>query len=156
MPSHKDLHIANSYALMSAPIKCTLPLSDILKLKPELWEEVARYLKTIGVDLPIMKQNHVEKQGSVKKNLAPVPLNKVGDYCEGEDSNTTIPVTYDTITTLAILDSGAGVAIATKNIWESWCKSVLRKTRMKLQLADGYIERPIGLLEGVVVSSCGV
>ena len=27
---------------------------------------------------------------------------------------------------------------------------------MKLQLADGYIERPIGLLEGVVVSSCGV
>ena len=27
---------------------------------------------------------------------------------------------------------------------------------MKLQLADGYIERPLGLLEGVVVTSCGV
>ena len=27
---------------------------------------------------------------------------------------------------------------------------------MKLQLADGYIERPIRLLEKVVVSSCGV
>ena len=27
---------------------------------------------------------------------------------------------------------------------------------MKLQLADGYIEKPIGLLEKVVVSSCGV
>ena len=27
---------------------------------------------------------------------------------------------------------------------------------MKLQLADGHVERPIGLLEGVVVTSCGV
>ena len=27
---------------------------------------------------------------------------------------------------------------------------------MKLQLANGYIERPIGLLEGFVVTSCGV
>ena len=74
----------------------------------------------------------------------------MGDYCKGEDSNTTILVTYDDVTTLAILDSGAGVAIATKAIWESWGRSALRKTRMKLQLADGYIERPIGLLEGVL------
>ena len=27
---------------------------------------------------------------------------------------------------------------------------------MKLQLADGHIERSIGLLEGVIVTSCGV
>ena len=27
---------------------------------------------------------------------------------------------------------------------------------MKLQLVDGHIEIPIGLLEGVVVTSCGV
>ena len=27
---------------------------------------------------------------------------------------------------------------------------------MKLQLADGYIERPLGLLEKVVVQSCGI
>ena len=31
----------------------------------------------------------------------------------------------------------------------------LRKIIMKLQLADGHIERPSGLLEGVVVTSCG-
>ena len=156
MPSHKDLDITNLSALMSAPIKCTLPLSDILKVKPELWEDVAKYLKSLGVEMPIMKQNLMEDKKQARKNLAPVPLNKVGDYCEGEDSNTTIPVTYDDVTTLAILDSGAGVAIATKSIWESWGRPALRKTRMKLQLADGYIKRPIGLLEGVVVSSCGV
>ena len=27
---------------------------------------------------------------------------------------------------------------------------------MKLQLADGYIERPLGLFEKVIVTSCGV
>ena len=27
---------------------------------------------------------------------------------------------------------------------------------MKFQLADGHTERPIGLLEGAVVASCGV
>ena len=27
---------------------------------------------------------------------------------------------------------------------------------MKLQLANGYIESPIGLLENVVVTSCGI
>ena len=91
-----------------------------------------------------------------QKTYEPVPLNKVGDYCEGEDSNTTIPVDFNGQQTLAILDSGARVAIATKRIWESWGKPAIRKTRMKLQLADGYIEKPIGLLEKVVVSSCGV
>ena len=47
-------------------------------------------------------------------------LNKVGEYCEGEDSNMTIPVSYQGVKTFAILDSGAGVAIATKGIWEAY------------------------------------
>ena len=67
-----------------------------------------------------------------------------------------MPVTFNEITTLAILDSGAGVAIATKQMWDSWGQPALRKTRMKLQLADGYVERPMGLLEKVVVSSCNI
>ena len=92
----------------------------------------------------------------MKRDLAPVLLNKVGDYCEGEDNNTTIPVSYQGIKTFAILDSGARVAIAAKEIWEAWGRLALRKSIMKLQLADGHIERPIGLLEGVIVTSCGV
>ena len=68
-----------------------------------------------------------------------------------------ILVSYQGIKTFAILDSGARVAIATQGVWESWGQSMLRKTRMKLQSAYGYIKRPIGLLKGVVlVTSCGV
>ena len=62
----------------------------------------------------------------------PVPINKVGDYCEGEDSNTTLPIELNEVQSLAILDSGAGVAIATKELWDSWGNPALRKTRMKL------------------------
>ena len=77
-------------------------------------------------------------------------------YCEGEDGNTTLPVEFNEVKSLAILDSGAGVAIATKDVWESWGKPALRKTRMKLQLSDGFIKSPIKLLEKVIVISCGI
>ena len=163
IPSQKlhsppNLNFTNLTALMPAPIRCTLPLSNVLKAKLELWEEVAKYLKSIGVEMPIMEHNHFHTTKSTKANgnIEPVPLNKVGDCREGEDSNTTILVEFKGTNTLAILDSGAGVAIATKKIWESWGRPTLRKTRMKLQLVDGHIERPIGLVEGIVVTSCGV
>ena len=43
--------------------------------------------------------------------------------------------------TKAILDSGAGIAIVTKQMCKKWGKPTIRETRMKLQLADGYVER---------------
>ena len=156
LDSSPKLNIANLTALMSAPIRCTLPLADVLRVRPELWKELELQLKKLGVELPISEQIPNLERKQKQKTYEPVPLNKVGDYCEGEDSNTTIPVEFNGQQTLAILDSGAGVAIATKRIWESRGKPAIRKTRMKLQLADGYIEKPIGLLEKVVVSSCGV
>ena len=94
------------------------------------------------------------KEGLQKSE--PVPINKVGDYCEGEDGNPTLPVQFNDHKSLAILDSGTGVAIATKQTWEAWGNPALRKTRLKLQLAGGYNEQPIGLLERIVVSSCNI
>ena len=41
-------------------------------------------------------------------------------------------------------------------MWEKWGKPAIHSTRMKLQLADGYVEKPMGLLEKVVVTSCGI
>ena len=51
-----------------------------------------------------------------KVKYEPVPLNKVGDYYEGDDGNTTLPVEFNDVKSLAILDSGAGVAVATKKV----------------------------------------
>ena len=47
-PSPPNLDATNLAALMTAPIECKLPLSDVLKVKPNLWGEVAKHLKTIG------------------------------------------------------------------------------------------------------------
>ena len=62
--------------------------------------------------------NAKEMVGKVK--CEPVPINKVGDYCEKEDINTTLPVEFNEIKSMAILDSGVGVAVATKSVWDAW------------------------------------
>ena len=54
-----------------------------------------------------------------KLKFEPIPIIKVGDYCEGEDSNTTLPVEFNEGKSMAILDSKAGVKIATKNVWDA-------------------------------------
>ena len=84
-----------------------------------------------------------------------VPVNQVGDYYEGVDGNTTLPLEYSQVKSLTILDSGAGVDIATKSIWRAWEKQAIKRTRKKLQLVDGHLAKLMGLLEQVVLSSCG-
>ena len=94
IPSPKTLNISSLSMLLSAPIKCTLPLAELLRARLEMWEEVAKYLKTIGVDITMGEINQLKGQEKHKKIITPVPLNKVEDYCKGEDSNTTIPISY--------------------------------------------------------------
>ncbi|MCO5577550.1 hypothetical protein L7F22_031381 [Adiantum nelumboides] len=143
--------------MLSTPVTCTITLSELLKISPHLWEEMGKHLETKGIKIPIQTDPPREaKQIGNQQTAQPVPINKVGDYCEGEEGNTTLPVEYNEIKTIAILDSEAEVAIATKQIWEKWGKSALRKTRMKLQLADGYVEKPLGILEQIIVTSCGI
>ena len=50
---------------------------------------------------------------------------------------------------MAILDTRAGIGIATKAMWIKWENNALRKTRMDLQLTNGNLEQPLGLLEHV-------
>ena len=60
------------------------------------------------------------------------------------------------VKSIAILDSGVGVSIATKDVWKAWGAPSIRRTRMNLQLVDGTLENPMGLLENIRVESCGI
>ncbi|MCO5579057.1 hypothetical protein L7F22_032909 [Adiantum nelumboides] len=143
--------------MLSTPVTCTITLSELLKIRLHLWKEMGKHLGTKGIKIPLQTNPlKEEKQNGNQPKAQPVPINKVGDYCEGEEGNTTLPVEYNEVKTIAILDSGAGVAIATKQIWEKWERPALRKNRMKLQLADGYVEKPLGILEQIIVTSCGI
>ena len=93
----------------------------------------------------VLEQKIVVSKPSTKVR---VEINKVGGTAKDDKENTT--------KSIAILDSGAGVGIATRAIWVSWGKPALRRTRMNLQLEDGSLESPGGLLEDVIVKSCGI
>ncbi|MCO5571674.1 hypothetical protein L7F22_025421 [Adiantum nelumboides] len=115
-----------------------LTLSELLRIRPHLWEEMGKHLEAKGIKNPLQTNPVMEEKKLGDQTKAqPVPTNKVGDYCEGEEGNTTLLVEYNGIKTIAILNSRARVAIATKQILEKWDIPALRKTRMKLQLANG-------------------
>ena len=122
------MDIANIQELMSTPIKVTLTV----KVKPRLWHEVTSCLGKMGVLVPKLKPIHMPKKMVGKVECDPIPINKVRDYCEGEDNNTIPPMEFNEIKSMVIQDSGAGVAIATKDAWDAWGNLALRKIRMKL------------------------
>ena len=49
----------------------------------------------------------------------PFPLNKVGNYNERDENNTTLPMELDDVKNLIALNNGASVAIAIEQIWKS-------------------------------------
>ena len=50
----------------------------------------------------------------------PLGLKKVSGIKGKDKGNTTLPVIYEEILSLAILDRGASISITTKTIWEKW------------------------------------
>ena len=132
------IDLAILHALLSAKVKVTMTLAEVLKRRPKLWIEVVKSLKKMGIHLPSANTiKKVVKEANPNVRCELVPLNKVGDYNEGNNSNTTLPIEYNDVQNLAILDSGAGVALITVQVWEAWGKPALRKTRIKLQIARG-------------------
>ena len=133
-PSLVVLDTSNLQVLLSTPVKVMLPLAEVLRVKPELWHEVIKFLTKMGINKPyqIPIEEMLKETTGKRAKCEPLPINKVGEYCEGEDGNTTLPLEFNEVKSLAILDSGAGVVIATKEVWESWGKLALRKKRMKL------------------------
>ena len=105
------------------------------------------------------KKHKIEPESikPARKKAVRVPINTVACVPKADDTgNTTLPLEHSDYKAIAILDTGAGVSIATKSIWEKWGKCALRKTRMQLQLADGKLAKPLGILENVTITSCGI
>ena len=54
-----------------------------------------------------------------------IPLKKVGESCEGADGDISLPIEYNDVKTLEILNNGARKTIATKHVWEQWGRSAI-------------------------------
>lgn len=153
-----DNEKANLHALLSTPVKCVLSLAELLRIRPELWKEIASCLTEQGVETRSLNLGvrTIPQTSTESEEKEPIPVSKVGQYQPKDEGNTSLPTEIANVVSIAILDSGAGISIATKTIWEKWEKPSVRRTRMNLQLADGSLENPIGLLENVKVKSCGI
>lgn len=127
----KEVDTTNLHALMSTIVTCTLPLTNLLKIKPKLWEYVAKCLTDHGLwdkKFSLKEALDTKTQLSRKSVKTTIPVNQLEEG-KNDESNTTLSVLINKVTSVAILDSGAEVGIATKSIWESWGKPA----RMSLQ-----------------------
>lgn len=145
----------NLQAIMSAPVTATLPLMEFL---PKLWEQVSKLLRNKGYLVNKNFKMGQQKEIVLDSPIQKVSLNKLNNHgrFKAKNGHTTLPVQVLNVKTFAILDTGAGISIATKEIWQKWGAIALNKTRMELQLADGNLEHPLGLLVDMPIESCGV
>ena len=128
-PSASIIDTTTLHELLSAKVKVTMTLAKILKRRTKLWLEVVKSLKKMDIHLPLVDAiEKVVKETKPNARCEPISLNKVGDYSEENNSNTTLPIEYNDIQSLVILDSGAGVALIIVQVLKAWGKPALRKT----------------------------
>ena len=84
-----------------------------------------------------------------------VPINKLGQYFESDDSDAVILISYHQ-RKVAILDGGARVSIMTKQCWEKWGSLHLEKTSLVVKLADGTTTRSVGTVKDLKVKTFGI
>ena len=76
----------------------------VLKRRPKLWLEVVTSLKKMGIHLPLVDAiERVVRDSKPNIWCEQIPLNKVGDYSEGNDSNTTLLIEYNEVASLVLL-----------------------------------------------------
>ena len=116
IPSIKNT--LNLQDIMTSPFTTTLPLVDLLKVKLELWEQVARRLnRQKYVDLThILQMEQLNKQPSQKKLVSVNGMSHTKST-RTNMGNTKLLAECKGVRTLAILDTSAGISIATKTMW---------------------------------------
>ena len=106
----------------------TLTLKEALRFKPELWDQMQ---KQLGYENQEGKSYMERVQGDMS-SFTPQAFCKLSRYvkAEGDKGNTTLKLTVNAVNSVAVLDTGAGVSIITKETWVKWGKRASIKTRM--------------------------
>ena len=84
-----------------------------------------------------------------------VPVNKLGDYYESDDTNATNPIDYHNHISTSILDDRVGVSIVNKHYWEAWEQPKFEATALIVKLADKTVTRSLGIVRDIrITTSC--
>ncbi|MCO5610490.1 hypothetical protein L7F22_064729 [Adiantum nelumboides] len=92
--------------MLSTPVTCTITLSELLKIRPHLWEEMGKHLETKVIKNFLQTNPPMEetKFGDQPK-AQPVPINKVRDYFEGMSKSKVKMITKDAENYILIEDN---------------------------------------------------
>ena len=102
------------------------------------------------------EENWMKEESNLVDNTPMVPINKLGQYFESDDSNPAIPISYHQRKVEAILDGGAGVSIMTKQCWEKWGNPHMEKTSFVVKLAGGTTTSLVGVVKDLKVKTFGI
>lgn len=76
-------------ATLAAKVTCTLPLGELLKVKPKLWEQIGQHIQ--GKDLAKAKETKTTlAREDLIISIGQVPLNKVSGTLGPHEGNTTL------------------------------------------------------------------
>ena len=106
-----------------------MPLVELMKNRLELWESLTKKLVEQGV---LNRRQFSQVGPSKQSHEEPIELKKVSGIQTKDEGNTTLPINYKGIESIAILESGVGISIATKSIWKKWGRPTICRTRVNL------------------------
>ncbi|MCO5600115.1 hypothetical protein L7F22_054223 [Adiantum nelumboides] len=162
----EPLNIAKLMDFMASEVRTTI--MSKLYGDPEMFLALRAFLnEELKVDLPPFAQmdrfntTQNEEEECVhdlnldESHVVEIPINKLGQYFEGDESNATLPITCKEITMKGILDGEAGIIIVTRNCWETMGKPHLGVTNIVVKMANGTIVKTIGMLKDLKVKVLG-
>lgn len=70
------------------------------------------------VEQGVLKKDILYHLTAAPLSIEPIEISKVSGIQGKYDRNTTLPIEYEGVKSVALLDSGTGINIATKRIWQ--------------------------------------
>ena len=105
--------VAGLAAFLSMEVK--MPIASLLRGNPTLWHDLSDWMNGhLDPTTDAQEENWTREESNSEEDTQMVPINKLGQYFESDDSNAVIPISYHQRKVEAILDGGAGVSIMTK------------------------------------------
>ena len=106
---------AGLVAFLSMEVK--MPIASLLKGNPTLWHDLLDWMNGhLDLTGEVHDDKWVKEESNLENDTPMVPINKLGQYIESDDSNEIIPISYHHRKVEAILDGGAGVSIIRNNV----------------------------------------
>ena len=96
-----------------------MPITSLLRGNPTLWHDLSNWMNGhLDSMMEAHDDNWTKEESNLEDDTPMVPINKLSQYFESNDSNAVILILYHHRKVEAILDGGSGVSIMTKQCWE--------------------------------------